>query len=102
MELPNRKQRRAWAKEMGLLKQKQNATREQQAEMSRRAAEAGRQIHLRNVERNLEREDKLKQAKEDAINEEVSSKMMEDGATQEEILKGILQKGSDIAKNRPY
>lgn len=91
MELPNRKQRRAWAKASGMLKKKQNASQSEQAEIRARAAEAGKQIHLRNTERNLEREDKLKTAKEEAENAEISAKQMEEGVSQEIILKGILQ-----------
>ena len=40
MELPNRKQRRMWAKQLGLLKEKSKLPFEKQLELSRRAAEA--------------------------------------------------------------
>jgi hypothetical protein len=91
MELPNRQQRRKWAKEMGLLKQKKNSSLEQQREMSLRAAETGKQIHLRNTERNLEREDKLKQAKEELKNDIIVTQMTNDGSSQEDISKVILK-----------
>jgi nucleotidyltransferase/DNA polymerase involved in DNA repair len=99
MELPNRKQRRLWAKEMGLLKQKQQSTFAQKLEMNRRAADAGKQIHHRNVERNLERAEKSKQS---SINDEDISNMLEDGLSQEEILNNIVEKTSDNTKNHPY
>ena len=106
MELPNRKQRRIWAKEMGLLKKKQNSSLKEQQEISRRAAEAGKQIHFRNVEKNLEREDKLKQAKEEAVTEIIVNKLVQDGASIEDIdrtiLKGIIQEADQKTKNRPY
>lgn len=99
MELPNRKQRRLWAKEMGLLKQKQQSTFAQKLEMNRRAADAGKQIHHRNVERNLERAEK---SKETSIDDNEVSKMMGEGLSQEEILKNIVENSSDKTKNRPY
>ena len=105
MELPNRQQRRKWAKEMGLLKQKKNAPLKEQQEMSRRTAEAGKQIHFRNTERNLEREDKLKQSKEQKENQQLASKLIDEGASMEEvdrtILKGTLTEVDLKTKNRP-
>lgn len=58
MELPNRRERRRWQKESGLLKKKSKLSFDEQMEITRRAIESGKKIHQRNVERNLEMEDK--------------------------------------------
>lgn len=68
--LPNRKQRRAWAKQTGLLKKKQNANFKDKVEMMERSAEVGRQIHFSNTEKNM-------QAEEKRINDVRASKIAE-------------------------
>jgi len=88
--MPNRRQRRAMAKAAGYFKMKQRASPAERAEMLRRAAEVGRQIHLANVERNLRaNEEKIQKAEQDRIN-----RLVEDGHTPEEALK-IFQEEND-------
>ena len=94
MELPNRKQRRLWAKQLGLLKEKSKLSFEKQLELNRRASEAGRQIHLRNIEKNLEvaergTEEKLQKEKEAEF-----QSLLNSGHTTEEAL-AILTKKSE-------
>lgn len=91
MELPNRKQRRLWAKEMGLLKKKSQLPLAEQLEISRRAREAGHQIHLRNTEKNLEREAKLKEEREAKQKESELEKLLQAGNSLEEAM-AILSK----------
>ena len=86
MELPNRKQRRLWAKEMGLLKKKAQLPLTEQLEISRRAREAGHQIHLRNTEKNLERESKLKEERETKLKESELEILLQSGHTLEDAL----------------
>ena len=50
MDLPNRRQRRYLAKQAGLLKQKSESSFKEQLEITRRAREMGRTIHLHNTE----------------------------------------------------
>ena len=94
MELPNRKQRRAWAKELGLLKEKSKLPLEKQLELSRRAAEAGKQIHLRNVEKNLERLDKTQEELAQKQREAELQELINSGHSTEEAL-AILSKKSE-------
>jgi hypothetical protein len=94
MELPNRKQRRAWAKQLGLLKEKSKLPLEKQLELSRRAAEAGRQIHLRNVEKNLERLDKTQEELAQKQREAELQELIDSGHSTEEAL-AILSKKSE-------
>lgn len=91
MELPNRKQRRLWAKEMGLLKKKSQLPLVEQLEISRRAREAGNQIHLRNTEKNLERESKLKEERDTKLKESDLEMLLQSGHTLEDAL-AILSK----------
>lgn len=94
MELPNRKQRRLWAKQMGLLKEKSKLPFDKQLEISRRAAETGKQIHHRNVERNLEREEKVKEEKTQKENAEEIQKLIDQGYSMEETF-SILSKRTE-------
>jgi hypothetical protein len=94
MELPNRKQRRLWAKEMGLLKEKSKLPIQQQMEINRRALEAGKQIHLRNVERNLERDAKLKEERDKRRDEEELNALISQGYSAEDAM-SLLSKKND-------
>jgi hypothetical protein len=94
MELPNRKQRRQWAKEMGLLKEKSKLPFDKQLEINRRAAETGKQIHHRNVEKNLEREEKVKEEKAQKDNIEEIQKLINQGHSMEEAF-SVLSKRDD-------
>jgi hypothetical protein len=95
MELPNRKQRRQWAKEMGLLKEKSKMPLEKKLEISRRAREAGEQIHLRNTERNLERESKRKEEIEAKKREEELSTLISKGHSVEEAMAMLAEKNDE-------
>lgn len=92
MELPNRKQRRAWAKQMGLLKKKAESPFSEQIKITRRAQEAGKQIHLRNVERMLEKEEKDKEAKDLAAADQKIGELLDQGVTIEEAMKIASEK----------
>lgn len=92
MDLPNRKQRRAWAREMGLLKEKNGMTFQKRLELSRRAQEAGKQIHLRNVEKNLEREEREKEEKETKKQQLELEKLLESGISLEEATRIVSSK----------
>ena len=94
MELPNRKQRRAWAKQLGLLKEKSKLPFDKQLELSRRASEAGKQIHLRNVEKNLERSDKAQEEIAQKQKEAELQELIDSGHSTEEAL-AILSKKSE-------
>jgi hypothetical protein len=83
-----------WAKQLGLLKEKSKLPFEKQLELSRRAAEAGRQIHLRNVEKNLERADKAEEEKARKDSESELQELINAGHTTEEAL-AILSKKSE-------
>lgn len=88
--LPNRKQRREWAKQTGMLKKKQKSSLKEQMEMTERAIETGNQIHLANTERILREDEKIK-------NESIAKKthaLMEKGLSQEDALK-ILEEISE-------
>jgi hypothetical protein len=95
MELPNRRQRRQWAKEMGLLKEKSKMSIEKKLEISRRAREAGEQIHLRNTERNLEREAKRKEEIETKRREEELSVLIAKGHSVEEAMSILANKNDE-------
>lgn len=87
---PNRKQRRQMAKQLGYLKKKQSMPLVDRMEVSRRAQEAGNQIHRSNTEKILRAEEELLRAAEAKKVQE----FMEKGYTQEEAMK-MLQNGSE-------
>jgi len=91
MELPNRKQRRQWAKQMGLLKEKAKLPLNKQLEIGRRAAESGKQIHHRNVERNLEKVEKDREERIQRENNEEIQRLVNNGHSIEEAF-SILSK----------
>ena len=95
MELPNRKQRRAWAKQMGLLKDKSKLPLIKQLEINRRTMEAGKQIHLRNVERNLERSHNLKEEKTQALMQTEVEDLVAQGHTMEEAMAIVSAKNDE-------
>lgn len=80
---------------MGLLKEKSQMSTEKQLEISRRAAEAGKQIHLRNVERNLEREAKLKEERDQLKNEEELNILISQGYSAEDAMSQISKKNDE-------
>jgi hypothetical protein len=86
--MPNRKQRRQMAKDAGFLKMKKSLSFEKQIEMSRRASEFGKQIHLSNVEQNLRNEENRLRELEKTSLEYLVSK----GNTYEEALEIIQGK----------
>lgn len=87
---PNRKQRREMAKQMGYLKKKSKMGMKERLEVSRRAMEAGNQIHRSNTEKILRNEEEmLRQAEAEKVQE-----YMERGYSQEEAMK-MLQNGED-------
>ena len=81
--MPNRRQRRAMAKEAGFMKKKNSMSFAEQRELSRRAAEYGKQIHLANVERNLRIEEERAHQRES----EILKNLVDSGHTQEEALR---------------
>jgi hypothetical protein len=83
--MPNRRQRRALAKQAGLIKLKQNSSFAQKLEMSKRARELGKQIHFANVERSLRQQDSVLQDKE----QERLQQLMDSGMTPEEALEAL-------------
>lgn len=85
--LPNRKQRRQWAKDAGFVKKKQNASLKEKLEMSRRSMETGKAIHLANTERILREQDALKEKERSSKIESLIAK----GYTQEEALQIIVE-----------
>lgn len=85
MELPNRKQRRMWEKQAGMLDKKRKASLKEQLEISKRATEVGKQIHLANVERDMKKLDETKQA---VLNQQIATKM-EEGMTLEQATEAI-------------
>ena len=83
--LPNRKQRREWAKQAGMLKKKKNSSLKDKMEMNSRSIEYGKQIHLANIERILREED-------DKHNETIANaaeELIKEGYTQEEAMEKI-------------
>jgi hypothetical protein len=91
MEFPNRKQRRLWEKQAGMLEKKRKATFKEQMEISKRASEVGKQIHLRNVERDLiAREEELKKQFDDRAKE-----LMEQGMTLEQATEALRKDSED-------
>ena len=80
---------------MGLLKEKSQMSTEKQLEISRRAAEAGKQIQLRNVERNLEREAKLKEERDQLKNEEELNILISQGYSAEDAMSQISKKNDE-------
>lgn len=83
--LPNRKQRRLWAKQTGMLKNKQSTSLKEQMAMTLRSIEYGRQIHLANIEKILREEEERKNQRRS----EMMEQLMNDGLSQEEALKKI-------------
>jgi hypothetical protein len=83
--MPNRKQRRALAKQAGMIKLKQNASLAKKLEISKRAREFGNRIHLANVERNLRDQDQVILDKEQAQ----ILQLIEEGHSPEEALAAI-------------
>lgn len=55
--LPNRKERRALAKKMGLLRKKSKMSLKEWLESTKRTGEIGKMIHSNNVERVLRQQD---------------------------------------------
>lgn len=88
--LPNRRQRREWARQTGQLRKKSKASLKEQREMSARAAEIGKQIHLTNTERILREQEEA----ENKRREEKLNLLITEGKTQEEALK-ILSESQD-------
>lgn len=81
--LPNRKQRREWARQSGMIKKKQKASFKERLEITRRAIEVGKQIHLFNTEKVLRaEEERLNQIKSKKVQE-----LIESGVPLEEALK---------------
>jgi hypothetical protein len=97
VELPNRKQRRLWAKQMGLLKEKSKLSLVKQLEISRRASETGKQIHHRNLERNLEKEEKAREEKIQKENAEKIQKLIDIGYSIEETFSILKRSENDGA-----
>ena len=95
MELPNRRQRRRWAKATGLLDKKKHLSFEKQMEINRRTAETGKQIHFLNVERNLQMEQKKQEEKERKIKEKKLEDLITEGHTTEEAMSILSKKDSN-------
>jgi rRNA processing protein Krr1/Pno1 len=71
------------AKQAGYFKKKKNATLAEKMEMTRRAAEVGKQIHLANVERGLRaNEERLQEMEKERI-----AKLIAAGHAPEEALR---------------
>lgn len=87
MEFPNRKQRRMWEKQAGMLKKKKEATFKEQMAISKRAADVGKQIHIANVERDLR---KLEAEKTEILNQQITEKMSQ-GMTLEQATELIKE-----------
>ena len=85
MELPNRKQRRQWAKEAGLLKKKQNASMKERLEIQERTIEYGKKIHLANTENNLRKDDESQIKKQ----QEQLQNLIASGMSHDDALKTI-------------
>ena len=81
--MPNRRQRRAMAKQSGYIKKKNNMSYEERREITQRAQAYGKQIHLANVERNLRMQEEQAQVRET----EILNKLIDQGHTQEEALR---------------
>ena len=62
--LPNRKERRLLAKQIGLLERKSKMKFADQLEISRKAREFGKKIHLGEVEKNLRLQDEIELQKQ--------------------------------------
>jgi hypothetical protein len=88
--MPNRKERRRLAKEAGYIKMKSKLGLKQQLELSRRASEFGRQIHLANTERILRQEEE----KARNLEQKRIEKLVAEGKTPEEALH-FLQSEND-------
>lgn len=95
MELPNRKQRRLWARETGLLKKKKELPIRSQLEISMRAAETGKHIHLRNVEKNLNREYAKEEERKKKLKEKELERLQSDGLSLEDAMSALSKKESD-------
>ena len=82
MDLPNRRQRRYLAKQAGLLKQKSESSFKEQLEITRRAREMGRTIHLHNTEEILRKMEENEIQKESAV----LSSLVQEGHTLHEAI----------------
>lgn len=81
--LPNRRQRREWAKQSGMAKKKRKASFSEWLEINKRAQEIGKQIHLMNTEKILrQEEERLNQIKSEKVQE-----LIKKGISLEEALK---------------
>ena len=87
MDLPNRRQRRLLAKQAGLLKKKSEASFSEQLEISRRARELGRTIHLYNVEEQMRKSEDKQIEKESSL----LNSLVEEGNTQSEALEKMTE-----------
>jgi type II secretory pathway component PulF len=74
-----------WEKQAGMLDKKRKASLKEQLEISKRATEVGKQIHLANVERDMKKLDETKQA---VLNQQIATKM-EEGMTLEQATEAI-------------
>jgi hypothetical protein len=81
--MPNRRQRRAMAKQAGYIKKKKNMSYAEQRELTMRAQAYGKQIHLANVERNLRMQEEQALIRES----EALKKLVDSGYSQEEALR---------------
>lgn len=87
---PNRKERRLLAKEAGYMKKKNKMNFQAKLELSRKAAEFGKQIHLMNTERMMREEDeRIRKSEQNRIDSLVS-----EGKTYEQAVQ-ILQSEND-------
>jgi hypothetical protein len=91
MEFPNRKQRRLWEKQSGMLKKKKESTFKEQMAISKRAAEVGKQIHIANIERDLR---KIEAEKAEILNQQIAEKMSQ-GMTLEQATEVIREESGN-------
>jgi hypothetical protein len=91
MEFPNRKQRRLWEKQSGMLKKKKESSFEDQMAINKRAADVGKQIHIANVERDLRR---VEAEKAEILNQQIAEKMSQ-GMTLEQATDVIREEGTN-------
>ena len=83
--MPNRKQRRLWAKQSGLLKKKNHSNLQEQMEMTNRSIQYGNRIHMANTEKYLRDEED----KKNEINANIAAQLIKDGFSQEDALEKI-------------
>lgn len=87
MELPNRKQRRQWAKQLGYLEKKKNISFKTRMQLHDRAIENGKLIHNNNVERVL----RSLEAQQEKRNQTQIDKLVDSGMSPEDALKQITE-----------